>query len=178
MLKLQSIQLVKSPIGRIIQAIDMLVRVVTCAIFIMLLGVVTFLPMITIVPIIDGILQLIGWPKRYSVFEIFKRLVVSKGFLLLAGVFYTAEGAANQYETPALVLFQHGSKLDPFMIMNCFPQGFRSIGKTDLFLVPFVGWMSYVLGVLPIDRKHRNEAIKQLGRATRVTKNGAVLILR
>lgn len=28
--------------------------------------------------------------------------------------------------------------------------------------MPYVGWMAYVYGILPIDRAHRHEAIKQV----------------
>ena len=43
--------------------------------------------------------------------------------------------------------------------------------------MPFVGWMAFVYGILPIDRAHRHEAIKQLARATRNCLRGVPLAL-
>jgi hypothetical protein len=59
-----------------------------------------------------------------------------------------------------------------------FPQFFKSIGKDDIFLMPYVGWMAYVYGILPIDRKHRDTAFKQLARATRNCQRGVPVALR
>lgn len=83
-----------------------------------------------------------------------------------------------RYHNESLLLFQHGSNLDAFFILACFPQNFRSIGKDDIFLIPYVGWMAYLFGVLPITRSDRASAIKQLARGVQSLKNGVVLALR
>lgn len=44
-------------------------------------------------------------------------------------------------------------------------------------MMPYVGWMAYVYGILPIDRAHRHEAIKQLARATRACSQGVPVAL-
>jgi len=177
LLHISPAQLATTSFQRILQRLDMLLRVITCSLYLCLLGVITFLPMITLVPVLDRLLLILGWPRRYLIYE-FAKKASARGFLYLAGVFYTEEGKQhNGYETPLVLLFQHGSNLDGFLILDSFPQFFKSIGKDDIFLMPYVGWMAYVYGILPIDRKHRNEAIKQLGRATRVCASGVAIAL-
>jgi 1-acyl-sn-glycerol-3-phosphate acyltransferase len=177
LLRISPAQLATTSFQRILQRLDMLLRIVTCSLYLCLLGVITFLPMITLVPILDRLLKFLGWPRRFLIYELAKK-ASARGFLYLAGVFYTEEGKQpDGYETPLVLLFQHGSNLDGFLILDSFPQFFKSIGKDDIFLMPYVGWMAYVYGILPIDRKHRHEAIKQLGRATRVCASGVAVAL-
>lgn len=177
MLSLNPVRLASSFLPRILQRVDMLVRMVTCCVFFCLMGVLTFLPMITIAPILDSLLKLVGWPHQYLTNALFQK-AVGRGFLYLAGVFYTEEGKAKGgYRTPLVVLFQHGSNLDGFLFLDSFPQFFKSIGKDDIYLMPYVGWLAYVIATLPIDRRHRNEAIKQLGRATRACASGTAVAL-
>ncbi len=176
LLRIAPAQLTKTPFQLTVQRLDMLLRIITCSLYLCLLGMVTFLPMITLVPVLDSVLKLVGWPRRYLIYELAKK-ASARGFLYLAGVFYSVEGCQHEYDTPLVLLFQHGSNLDGFLILDSFPQFFKSIGKDDIFLMPYVGWMAYVYGILPIDRKHRNEAIKQLGRATRVCASGVAVAL-
>lgn len=155
----------------------MVIRFFTCTVYLTLLGMITFVPMASIVPVIDRVLRQCGWPSNYLLYDIMRRLS-SYLFLLLAGVFFTTEGKAPSYDTPLVLLFQHGSNLDGFIILNSFPQYFKSIGKEDIFLMPYVGWMAYIFGILPIDRKHRNDAIMQMNRATNYCKRGVTVALR
>ena len=101
---------------------------VTCALYLCLLGVVTFPPMVTVVPLVDAVLRRLGWPTRYLLYELAKK-ASARGFLWLAGVFYSEEGRMDEYATPAVLLFQHGSNLDGFLILDSYPQFFKSIGK-------------------------------------------------
>jgi hypothetical protein len=63
-------QLTKTPIRRGLQRLDMLLRIVTCAVYLCLLGMVTFVPMVFIVPVLDRMLLAVGWPKRYLFYEV------------------------------------------------------------------------------------------------------------
>ena len=128
MLRLAPAQLAQTPLTQAIQRADRLVRVVTCALYLCLLGVVTFAPMVTVVPLLDAVLRRLGWPRRYLLYEVAKK-ASARGFLWLAGVFYREEGRRDEYETPAILLFQHGSNLDGFLILDSYPQFFKSIGK-------------------------------------------------
>lgn len=155
----------------------MLIRLISSIVYFTLLGMFTFLPMATVIPMIDRVLRSLGWPRHWQLYEMSRKLS-SYLFLLLAGVFFTTEGKLPEYDAPVVLLFQHGSNLDGFIILNSFPQYFKSIGKDDIFLMPYVGWMAYIFGILPIDRKHRNDAIKQIGRATDYCKRGVAVALR
>lgn len=154
MLKLTPAQLARTPIPRLVQRLDRLLRVVTCALYLCLLGVVTFAPMVTVVPLVDTVLKRLGWPKRYLLYELAKK-ASARGFLWLAGVFYREEGRMQEYETPAVLLFQHGSNLDGFLILDSYPQFFKSIGKAraawgGMCGVVWGGWMQGVEELTPI----------------------------
>lgn len=127
-LKLSPQKLAQRLVPRLVQRLDRLLRVVTCALYLCLLGVVTFPPMVTVVPLVDALLKRLGWPKRFLLYEVAKKWS-ARLFLWLAGVFYREEGRLSEYETPALLLFQHGSNLDGFIILDSYPQFFKSIGK-------------------------------------------------
>ena len=155
----------------------MIVRIITCGTYLCWLGIMFFLPMISIAVVADSVLIRVGWPKRLLCYELGKKCMAG-GFLVLAGVFYTVEGRQSHYDTPSMLLFQHGSNLDGFFILTSFPQFFKSIGKAEIFLMPYVGWLAYLYGILPIDRKHRDNAIKQLQRATNAVKAGIPVAFR
>jgi len=155
----------------------MIVRIITCSTYLCWLGIMFFLPMMSIAIVMDKFLMKIGWPKRFLIYELGKKGMAG-GFLVLAGVFYRVEGRKDHYDTPAMLFFQHGSNLDGFFILTSFPQFFKSIGKAEIFLMPYVGWLAYLYGILPIDRKHRDNAIKQLERATNSVKAGIPVAFR
>eukprot|EP01017_Pseudomicrothorax_dubius_P040970 TRINITY_DN6503_c0_g1_i1.p1 TRINITY_DN6503_c0_g1~~TRINITY_DN6503_c0_g1_i1.p1 ORF type:complete len:294 (-),score=57.60 TRINITY_DN6503_c0_g1_i1:877-1758(-) len=64
-----------------------------------------------------------------------------------------------------LVMFAHGSNLDPPSIMLTFPQMTRFVAKDDLFKIPLFGKVMRNYGHVPIARSNLKSAIESLQRA-------------
>jgi 1-acyl-sn-glycerol-3-phosphate acyltransferase len=99
-------------------------------------------------------------------------------FLNICGVHLTVEGREEHYREPVVVLFQHGSNIDGFTILRSFPQYFGAVGKAEIYYIPYVGWMCYAFCIVPIDRKHRNNAFKAMAKAEDRAKRGVAMAIR
>lgn len=173
----------RSPFLYYLYSFDMLVRGLSLVFYMVFLGLYIFPLMCIVTPIIDFVLRnVFGVPEKYQLFHFFKQN--SAYFLLVVlGVFVTVEGnvfdgnCSTHGQNPLLVCFQHSSNLDAFPILAFFPQYFRSIGKADVFLIPYIAWMSFLFGILPINRKNRELAIKQMGRGSKSLRDGIPLAL-
>jgi len=90
----------------------------------------------------------------------------ARGFLQLSGINVVCEGLENvNVESNTLALFSHASNLDPFIVAGCGPYAFKWIGKKELFKIPILGWVLYLLGHISIDRSDRTKAIASLNEA-------------
>ena len=173
----------KSPFLYYLYSFDMFVRAMSLVFYMVFLGLYIFPLMCVVTPTLDFILRnVFAVPEKYQLFHFFKQ--ASSYFLLVVlGVFVTVEGnvfdgnCSTYGRNPLLICFQHSSNLDAFPILAFFPQYFRSIGKSDVFLIPYIAWMSFLFGILPINRKNRELAIKQMDRGTNSLRNGTSLAL-
>jgi hypothetical protein len=131
------------------------VRFVSAVLFLLICAFLLFIPLVTVVPVLDQMLAAVLGKRRvlYNLFRAFN----AGGFLWMLGIKVT--GIFDMEKPPAnshVLFFTHGSNLDAFMFLASYPFDFNSVGKDDLFKIPFVGWLGYVHGLLPINRKHRS----------------------
>ena len=64
-----------------------------------------------------------------------------------------------------LGLFTHASNLDPFVITAASPVSFRWVSKRSALLVPVIGWFSWAVGTVAINRYDRDKAVQSLAQA-------------
>lgn len=59
-----------------------------------------------------------------------------------------------------ITTFSHASNLDGFLVSGTCPIKQLAFGKKELFMVPFFSWISLAIGGIPVDRAHRDRAIR------------------
>jgi len=88
------------------------------------------------------------------------------GFLKLYGIDVIVENKDCKFPTSqednAIVMFSHGSNLDPPIIHATFPFFVHFVSKKQLFQVPFIGYTMKIIGQIPIDRDNLASAIESL----------------
>eukprot|EP00330_Aristerostoma_sp_ATCC50986_P002244 CAMPEP_0114589146 /NCGR_PEP_ID=MMETSP0125-20121206/11672_1 /TAXON_ID=485358 ORGANISM="Aristerostoma sp., Strain ATCC 50986" /NCGR_SAMPLE_ID=MMETSP0125 /ASSEMBLY_ACC=CAM_ASM_000245 /LENGTH=279 /DNA_ID=CAMNT_0001785897 /DNA_START=32 /DNA_END=868 /DNA_ORIENTATION=+ len=67
-----------------------------------------------------------------------------------------------------VVMFTHGSNLDPPAVNGSFPFTSSFISKKDLFKVPLLGWCLKLTGQIPVDRGDLEQAKKSLDEAAQL----------
>jgi len=105
---------------------------------------------------------------------IFSEYVVKywcKGVFQLFGinVLYEFRGDLPKHRKDnAIVMFSHGSNLDPLLILSTFPFFSNFVAKKALFKVPIFGQVLRTIGQIPIDRANLTSAIETLNTTAHV----------
>ncbi|MCB1050126.1 MAG: 1-acyl-sn-glycerol-3-phosphate acyltransferase [Acidobacteria bacterium] len=99
------------------------------------------------------------------------------GFLKAAGVRLKVHGLENLERGPSLYMSNHASVLDIPALVMALPVDLRFIYKKSLGYVPFVGWAMFLMGMVPIDRANRKNAIKSLDKAGNRIKRGFQVLI-
>lgn len=76
-----------------------------------------------------------------------------------------------------LLLFNHSSHMDIPVLYAYFPRSFRFGAKIELFKIPLFGRAMRQVGVLPIDRRNRNEVMRIYKEAIARVENGECFAL-
>jgi len=107
--------------------------------------------------------KLLHWPKSWRLAPQLKSLI-SRYFLAVCGLSCTCVSYEKIWNLnqPSLIMFNHVSNMDAFAIPLTMPHQLKCVAKTDLFKVPFLGWLAIAFGAIPINRKSRNQAIQAL----------------
>eukprot|EP00658_Telonema_sp_P-2_P005228 TRINITY_DN11960_c0_g1_i2.p1 TRINITY_DN11960_c0_g1~~TRINITY_DN11960_c0_g1_i2.p1 ORF type:complete len:327 (+),score=40.12 TRINITY_DN11960_c0_g1_i2:112-1092(+) len=116
------------------------------------------------------LLRKIGCPNGLLPIDMMQKLFC-RGMLGLAGIQVTVEGAEHieDFTGDALLMFSHGSNLDPFIVEGSGPIAAKWIGKNILFTLPILGWMGALLGHIAIDRSNLDRAKRSLANAADVS---------
>ncbi|EJS44387.1 slc1p [Saccharomyces arboricola H-6] len=95
---------------------------------------------------------------------------------LLLGLDVKVVGEENLTNKPFVIIANHQSTLDIFMLGRIFPPGCTVTAKKSLKWVPFLGWFMALSGTYFLDRSKRKESIETLNRGMEnVRKNKRVL---
>ena len=111
--------------------------------------------------------------------------IVMRAGRVWSRVMLTTVGARVNYvdlensraQLPCIYIANHASNVDIWVLMSVLPDQTRFVAKRSLFRIPFLGWALSSAGFVPVDRGHRTRAIKSLGAAARVVRNGRPLVL-
>jgi 1-acyl-sn-glycerol-3-phosphate acyltransferase len=95
----------------------------------------------------------------------------------LFAVEYKVEGIEYIHAQPCIILCNHQSSLETFILQTLFSP-LSTVLKKELLMVPFFGWSARMLKAIPVDRGAPVKAYKQLMRQGResVLDNRSVLI--
>ncbi len=117
------------------------------------------------------------FPRKVVDFAIF--VLWSQTLLKVNGVKVDLRGAENAHGTKKgfLICFNHSSHMDIPVLYAYFPRSFRYGAKIELFKIPFFGRAMKMVGVLPIDRRNRNQVMKVYDSAIARVNNGEVFAL-
>ena len=101
---------------------------------------------------------LFGSKNIHGVSRILARLFIFSGFQ-----FFKVRGQLpDKKNGPYLYLFNHGSIFDPFMVIAAVPHFITGVGAKEQFTWPIWGRIAKKYGLIPIERKKINSAVKSL----------------
>lgn len=84
-----------------------------------------------------------------------------KTIIRLLGINVNVSGLENIDPSKSyLIISNHQSYFDIFILLACLKLNFKFIAKASLFKIPFLGWSMKRLGYIPINRKNLKSAIK------------------
>ena len=108
--------------------------------------------------------------SRYNVFVIWWSEFI-------CGIHYEIEGLNNIPEGACVVLSNHQSSLETFLLQTLFSP-LSTVLKQELLKVPFFGWGAKILEPIALDRRRPTQAFKQLiaQGQERIDQNRSVLI--
>ncbi|KAI9495413.1 hypothetical protein BDB00DRAFT_760191 [Zychaea mexicana] len=97
---------------------------------------------------------------NYSVSQFYYNLL---GFLVDISV--TIEGAENLQYPKSVLVCNHQSSMDIFFMASVFPKATSVVAKKALKYYPFLGWFMTLSNAIFLDRKNRDNAIKEARQA-------------
>lgn len=68
-------------------------------------------------------------------------------------------------DTVGIIVYNHSSNLDPFILNSSCDSSPKYIGKKVLFHIPIIGWLFTLLGMVPINRGNREKAVAVMNEA-------------
>lgn len=97
--------------------------------------------------------------------------------LAVAGISVSLEGRENLTNPPYVLVSNHQSALDIFVLLAAIPLSFKFVAKRQLFLIPFFGWAIKKAGYVSIDRDNPREALKAIEEAAGRIRHGSTVLI-
>jgi 1-acyl-sn-glycerol-3-phosphate acyltransferase len=98
--------------------------------------------------------------KRYDVAAKLTRFI-DWWLKISCGITYRVEGSENIIQTPAVIVSNHQSAWETFMIQHHFDP-LCPVMKKELTRIPFFGWSLRLVNPIAIDRSRKQNALKQV----------------
>lgn len=98
-------------------------------------------------------------------------------FLISSGVKVIVKTKSPELKGPFVIMSNHQSALDIFVLLASLPFPFRFVAKRELFLIPFLGWAMRCVGHIRIDRENLRESMKALEEAAERVKSGLSILI-
>ncbi|NMB74113.1 MAG: 1-acyl-sn-glycerol-3-phosphate acyltransferase [Myxococcales bacterium] len=112
-----------------------------------------------------------GWLSNFLV-----RVFWVRGFFAFCRIRLRSSGLENLPRGPCIMMCNHQSHIDILAIFGSNPVNLRFVAKKELFYIPFFGWYLWYAGYIPIDRGHREKAIRSLDRAADKIRRGISIV--
>jgi 1-acyl-sn-glycerol-3-phosphate acyltransferase len=101
----------------------------------------------------------------------------SKNHLNVSGVKVVTRGVEHLPDPPVILMCNHQSALDIYVLYAGLPLVFKWLAKRELFSLPFLGWAMTRAGYVSIDRENPREALKAIDEAGRKIREGMNLLI-
>jgi len=101
----------------------------------------------------------------------------AKIFLFSAGIDVYLSGQENLSTGPYVLMCNHQSALDIFVLLASLPFSFRFVAKSGLFKIPFMGWAMKCVGHISIDRENLRNSKKAFEEAKMKIKKGLNVLI-
>ncbi len=126
-----------------------------------------------------GALFLLLWPRRLADLRHVLIRFWGRSGLALMGVRLEVHGRERlEGPGPALILFNHVSLLDLWLVTALWPRNGTVLYKREFDRIPILGFAMRVCGMIPIDRRNREEALRTLQEAAeRIRRQNCRLIV-
>lgn len=85
--------------------------------------------------------------------------------------------AVREGRQPVIFMSNHESQLDPPVLIGILPLPAVYIAKKEVKYLPFVGWAAWVAGVIFIDRRDRERAIRSIREAASQIRGGKNVVI-
>ncbi len=97
--------------------------------------------------------------------------------LKLCGIKVLSKGRENLLKPPYIIMCNHQSALDIFVLYMALPFLFKWVAKRQLFSIPFVGWIMKRAGYISIDRESPRDGLKAINDAAQKIRDGMSVIV-
>jgi len=97
--------------------------------------------------------------------------------LWASGTKVEVKGAENIPKGPAIIMSNHLSAFDIFVLSACLPVQFRWLAKASLFRIPFLGWAMSCAGYIPVERTNPREAQRSIQEASERIRSGTPVLI-
>jgi 1-acyl-sn-glycerol-3-phosphate acyltransferase len=104
--------------------------------------------------VLNPLCRLVGIPHGMMPADIVLEMW-AKAVLAAAGVVAKVDGgsgASFKANILGVIVYNHTSNLDPFLVNAACRLGLKYIGKKTLFMIPVIGWLFSFMGSVPINR--------------------------
>lgn len=131
--------------------------------------------LISLITALCGTLSvLFGWNKR--AYYVISRFIWAPGLLRVGGIRIHKSKFPIGELPPCIFYSNHRSHFDIPVLMYSVPRPLYFLAKKELKSIPFLGWGMMGIGMVFIDRKDRNAAIKSMKKAGDQIKRGKSIV--
>ena len=102
----------------------------------------------------------IGYPRRLQFLTLLPR-AIQRLLVLTCGITFRIEGQENIPKGPFVLISNHQSTWETFVLSYLFSP-ISAVLKKELTYIPFFGWLLYLGKPIIIDRKRRQNAVKEI----------------
>jgi 1-acyl-sn-glycerol-3-phosphate acyltransferase len=97
--------------------------------------------------------------------------------LKLCGIRVSSKGTENLLKPPYIIMSNHQSALDIFVLYVALPFLFKWVAKRQLFSIPFVGWIMKRASYISLDRESPRDGLKAINDAAQKIREGMSIIV-
>jgi 1-acyl-sn-glycerol-3-phosphate acyltransferase len=97
--------------------------------------------------------------------------------LKLCGIEVLSKGRENLLKPPYIIMCNHQSALDIFVLYIALPFLFKWVAKRQLFSIPFVGWVMKRASYISLDRENPRDGLKAINDAAQKIREGMNIIV-
>jgi 1-acyl-sn-glycerol-3-phosphate acyltransferase len=97
--------------------------------------------------------------------------------LKLCGIKVSSKGKENLLKPPYIIMCNHQSALDIFVLYIALPFLFKWVAKRQLFSIPFVGWIMKRAEYISLDRENPRDGLKAINDAAQKIREGLNIII-